>query len=225
MTDVNLDQIEFFDGEMSFNLCWITGSLQETVSDLFDYETEQFCDWYSTVTGKDADSELLWDKTEYDTDGLSKAIADELVEIMATQFDALFSVHESDESDSPCTSLCIDSDGVKMSRDLFSGPDYVPATMVVDADALRSLLESRGIESLDDGRTPGSGFYRTLDAAEWYVIAAICALFRSGICSWGGDYMDPLRVIEYECHELPSGYVTFPEALTDEAHTAQNCGA
>lgn len=222
MTDVRLDQIEFFNGEMGFNLCWITGSLQETVSDFFDCEAEQFRDWYAEVTEKDADSSLMWDETEYDTTGLSKAIADELVDIMGTQFDTLFSVHESDESDAPCTSLRIDRDGVELSRDLFSGPDYVPATMTVDAAALRALLESRGIEALDDGRTPGSGFYRTLDAAEWYVIAAICALFDSGICSWGGDYMDPLRVISYEAHEIPGDFVTFPESLVDEAYAAQN---
>lgn len=222
MTDVKLEQIELFNGEMELNLCWITGSLQETASWIFDRETEDFCDWYAEATGKDVDSDLMWDETEYDYLGMCKNIADDLVDIMSTDFDTLFSVHDSDESDAPCTSLQIDRDGVELSRDLFSGHDYVPATMTVDADALRVLLKSHGIESLDDGRTPGSGFYRTLDAPEWYVIAAIRALFDSGICTSSLDFPTPLHVFESDSYDFPGEFISFPESLSEEAHAAQN---
>lgn len=209
MTNVSTSGIELFDGVMEFNLCWIVGSLQEDISDAFEREDEQFVEWYSQATGKDVPWDAYQD-TEYDSLGLAKSIAEEYTNILVTEYEELFG------EDGPLSDLEVDTEGVSFSRDLFSGPDYVPAKVTVNAAAFMALLTRWGITELDDGRTPGSGFYRTLDESEWWVIEGIRSLFDAGL----GGYEKPWHhLFEYMDNVLE--FVSYPDALTEEAYAAE----
>lgn len=221
MTMTNISNITFAHGTIELNLCWVIGSISEYLSDAFDREGDQFCDWFSEVTGRDVNTDLLWNESDHDYKGFARDVATEVLDVLTDTHGELFTVHSREEMpedwNGPVTDMTVDPDGVELSRDLFMESDYIPATMVVDQVVLRELLNGEGITELDDGRTPGSGFYRTMNAPKWYVVQALTALMSK-------DYSSADRFF-YGMQELYSEYADDHCSFgsqAEEAFNAQN---
>lgn len=205
MTMVNVSDIQFHNGRMDFNLCWIIGNVGEEIADTFDRENECFFSYYAESTGHDIPDDW-YEEFNHDSAGLLKESVTPIMDAMCDSYGDLFTVHDrhdmragmDGEWRGAVTNLFADSDGCSFSHDHFSSPDYIPARMTVDADRLRNALNNAGITELDDGRTPGSGFYRTLAEPEWYVVQALTALMAHDYSAADRFFYQRLEILAEE---------------------------